>query len=151
MAFAIRSLALITLATALVACSSKPADTAASPGGSGAPTAMAGGPAAASGDYHSVAIYPGLAQLTTSDALAGEGMTLHSGSFRSSDSAGKVLAFYRDALTKQFGAVADMPGSGDGGMFRIAAGNEKDKMVTILVQPGDSGEQIVGILVVSKD
>jgi hypothetical protein len=151
MPIAIRSLALITLATTLVACSSKPADTASSPGAASAPAATASGASAASGDYHGVAIYPGLVQLTTSDIPAGEGMTMHSGSFRSSDPADKILAFYRDALTKMFGAVGDMPGSGDGGMFRIASGNEKDKMVTILVHPGESGGQIIGIQLVSKD
>jgi hypothetical protein len=78
-------------------------------------------------------------------------MTIHSGGFRSSDPAEKIIAFYRSELTKQFGAVVDMPGSGGGGVFRIASGNEKDKMVTILVQAGGSGKQIVGIEVVSKD
>jgi len=151
MNIAIRSVAVITVASVLVACSSKPSDTAASTGAGSASGATAGAPSSGGGDFHSVPIYPGMDELTSANIPAGEGMTLHTGDFRSTDSQEKILAFYRDALTKQFGGVADMPGSTDGAMVRIAAGNEKDKMVTIIVHPGDSGGQIVGIQVVSKD
>jgi hypothetical protein len=146
-----RTVAFIAVATGLVACSSKPSDTAASTGAGSASGATAGAPAAVGGDFHSVLIYPGMVELTSANIPAGEGMTLHTGDFRSTDSQEKILAFYREALTKQFGAVADMPGTAQEGMVRIAAGNEKDKMVTIIVHPGDSGGQIVGIQVAAKD
>jgi hypothetical protein len=151
MPIAIRSLAFITLATTLVACGSKPPDGAASANASAGSSAAAtaGGSAAASGDYHGVALYPGMTVLTTNDIGAGPGGTLHSGNFRSTDAAEKIVAFYRDALTKQFGAAGDMPGSGDGGMYRIVGTNNKDTQVTVLVRAGDSGEQIVGIQVTS--
>ena len=133
----------------LAACSSKPADTTASAGG--APAATAGGSTSASGTYHGVALYPGMTQLTTNDIPGGPDGTLHSGNFRSTDPQEKILAFYRDALTRQFGTVGDMPGGGDAGMVRIASGNGKDQMVTILVHPDESGGQIVGMQVASKD
>jgi hypothetical protein len=151
MAIVIRSLALITLATTLVACGSKPPDAAASASAGSAATATAGGSVAASGDYHGIALYPGMTVLTMNDIGAGPDAKMHSGNFRSTDAAEKIVAFYRDALTKQFGAAGDMPGSGDGGMYRIVATNNKDTQVTVLVRAGDSGEQIVGIQVVSAN
>ena len=150
MATVLRSLTLITMATTLVACSGKPADTAASAGAGSTPAATAGSPASGGADYQGVPIYPGMTTLTTHDIGAGVGATLHSGNFRSTDPQEKILAFYREALTKQFGTVGDMPGGGEG-MVRIASGNNADKQVTILVRPGDAGEQIVGIQVSSKD
>ena len=147
MAIAIRRLTLITLATTLVACSGKPADTAASAGAGSAPGASATAPTAGGGDYQGVAIYPGMTTLTTHDIGAGAGATLHSGNFRSTDPQDKIVAFYREALTKQFGAVGDMPGGE--GIVRLVAGNQKDTQVTILIRAGDSGEQIVGIQVSS--
>lgn len=149
MTIAIRSLALITLATTLVACGSKQADTSASAGGTAAATA--GGSVAASGDYHGIALYPGMTVLTTNDIGAGPDAKMHSGNFRSNDPAEKIVAFYRDALAKQFGAAGDMPVSGEGGMYRIVATNNKNTQVTVLVRAGDSGEQIVGIQVVSAN
>jgi hypothetical protein len=147
MVIALRSLTLITVASTLVACSGKPADTAASAGAGSTPATAA--PAGGGGDYNGVPIYPGMTTLTTNDIGAGAGATLHSGNFRSTDPQDKIVAFYREALTKQFGAAGDMPGGE--GMVRLVATNNADKQVTVLVRAGDSGEQIVGIQVTSKN
>jgi hypothetical protein len=150
MAIVLRSLTLITLASTLVACGGKPADTAASAGAGSTPATAAAAPAAGGGDYQGVPIYPGMTTLTTHDIGAGAGGTMHSGNFRSTDPQDKIVAFYREALAKEFGTAGDMPGGGEG-MVRIVATNNVDKQVTVLVRPGDSGEQIVGIQVTSKN
>jgi hypothetical protein len=86
--------------------------------------------------------------LTTNDIGAGVGAALNSGKFRSNGPQHKSAAFYRDALTKQFGTAGDMPGGE--GMIRIMAGKNFDKQDTILIRNGDSGERIVGVQVSMK-
>jgi len=149
MAIVVRSLTLITVASTLVACSGKPAEIAASAGAGSTPATAAAAPAGGGGDYNGVPIYPGMTTLTTNDIGAGSGATLHSGNFRSTDPQDKIVAFYREALAKEFGAAGDMPGGE--GMVRLVATNNVDKQVTVLVRAGDSGEQIVGIQVTSKN
>jgi len=150
MAIDIRSLTLITLATTLVACSGKPTDTPASAGAGSTPATAAAAPASGGGNYAGVPIYPGMTTLTTNNIGAGAGGMMHSGNFRSTDPQDKIVAFYREALTKEFGAAGEMPG-GSEGMVRLVGTNKVDKQVTVLVRAGDAGEQIVGIQVTSKN
>jgi hypothetical protein len=150
MAIDIRSLTLITLASTLVACSGKPTDTAASAGAGSKPATAAAAPASGGSAYAGVPIYPGMTTLTTNDIGGGAGGTMHSGNFRSTDPQDKIVAFYREALTKEFGAAGSMPSSGEG-WVRLVGTNNVDKQVTVLIRAGDSGEQIVGIQVTSKN
>jgi len=137
----------VLLASSLAACGSKPADTAASAAAS-APAAAASG-ASAGGTYHGVPIYPAMTELTAVDHSAGVGMTLHSGSYRSSDKPEQVQAYYKEQLGKLFGGEVGEQVMGEG-MVRLMSGTS-DRNVTVLIHTGDSGETIVGIQVASKD
>lgn len=150
MSIAARHLVSILLTTALVACSNKPAATSPDAPAAAGSASVAASAGVSAGSYQGVAIFPGMTELMTHDTPA-EGGALHSGSYSSTAKLDDIRAFYHQELAKLSGSPDkvgdDQPSEG---MYRLIGGSE-GKMVTILIHPGDSGQQIVGIQVLSKN
>lgn len=123
----------IATAVALSACGAKQAATS-----GGAP-----------GSYQGVPTYPGASELMTHDTPAGPGATLHSGNYRSNDRPEQIHAYFKEQLTRLFGERVSDDTQGEG-IVKLMGGDE-NRTVTVLIHAGDSGEQVIGIQVISKN